>query len=86
MQTRERFIGNYAHCKGTTEGRLVWAVPMRGHMPLRNAAQVRGNICLVQRGECSFAKKMRYVQEAGAAAMLVVGTDYVRKPLPLHLR
>lgn len=32
-----------------------------------------------QRGSCSYGKKLRYVQQAGAIAMLVIGTDNLEK-------
>lgn len=36
-----------------------------------NAAAVKGNIALVDRGECSFVVKARHVQDAGARGMVV---------------
>jgi hypothetical protein len=39
--------------------------------PLTNAAAVAGKIALVERGTCTFARKARTVQDAGAIAMIV---------------
>lgn len=69
--------GDFSHCRGKVlEGvRLVHTVPFRAHRPLDNAEEVRGKIALAQRGYCSFSKKIRHCQEAGAVGLLIVGTD-----------
>ena len=73
------FTGNYSHCKKAIDGKLAYCVPLRAHRPLENASQLAGKIAVVQRGSCSYGKKLRYVQEAGAVAMLVIGTDNLEK-------
>ena len=73
------FVGNYSHCKKAIDAKLAYCVPLRAHRPLENADQIAGKIAVVQRGTCSYGKKLRYVQEAGAVAMLVLGTDNLEK-------
>ena len=73
------FVGNYSHCKKAVEGKLAYCLPLRAHRPLENAGQIAGKIAVVQRGTCSYGKKLRYVQAAGAIAMLVIGTDNLEK-------
>lgn len=43
-----------------------------GCSPLNNAAEVSGKIALVDRGTCFFTTKVKYAQEAGAIAVIVV--------------
>ncbi len=45
----------------------------------RNARAVRGNVALVDRGECAFTLKARHVQDAGARALVVA--DNVAGPV-----
>ena len=73
------FAGNYSHCKKAIDAKLAYCVPLRAHRPLENADQIAGRVAVVQRGSCSFGKKLRYVQAAGAVAMLVLGTDNLEK-------
>ena len=73
------FAGNYSHCKKAIDAKLAYCVPLRAHRPLENANQIAGRVAVVQRGSCSFGKKLRYVQAAGAVAMLVLGTDNLEK-------
>jgi hypothetical protein len=68
------FVGDYSHCTDV-DGVLAYAVPLRAHRPLENSGQLVGKIAVVQYGSCSLGKKLRYVQAAGAIAMLVIGTD-----------
>lgn len=42
-----------------------------GCSPLANAAQVAGNIALIERGRCGFAVKARHATEAGATAVII---------------
>ena len=42
---------------------------------LVGVVQVRGNIVYIKRGGCSFTKKARMAQAAGAVAMVVANTD-----------
>ena len=48
--------------------------------------QVKGNIVYIKRGGCSFTKKARMAQQAGAIAMVVANTDrYIHPSLPPSL-
>jgi len=72
--------GNYSHCKKKAiDAKLAYAVPFRANKPIKNAQQLEGKIAVVQRGTCSYSKKLRYIQETGAVAMLVIGTDNLQK-------
>jgi hypothetical protein len=42
-----------------------------GCSPFTNAAAVKGNIALIERGSCGFAVKARNASEAGAAAVII---------------
>eukprot|EP01050_Picozoa_sp_SAG11_P013195 SAG11_NODE_1526_length_4741_cov_1.622576_2_plen_310_part_00 len=53
----------------------VPAFPRLANTTIRNSDQIRGNCAVVERGDCSFAVKARYVLEAGAAALLFVNSD-----------
>lgn len=62
--------------QGLREGQDIYAKaivaePVTGHEPLRNAAQVRGKIVVLQRGGCDFVTKVLIAQRAGAVAALV---------------
>ena len=46
--------------------------PYKACTPLTNAADVRGRIVVVLRGECYFVTKAEHAQNAGAVAVLVV--------------
>jgi len=73
-------LGNYSHCKKKAiDAKLAYAVPFRANKPIKNAQQLEGKIAVVQRGSCSYSKKLRYIQETGAVAMLVIGTDNLQK-------
>jgi hypothetical protein len=60
-------------------GNVVYAVPNNaatdgaagGTTPLANAAQIAGNICLIDRGTSTFVDKCRKAQAAGAIAVIV---------------
>jgi Subtilase family/PA domain len=64
---------------GGLTGNVIYAVPNDaatdgangGTTPLTNAAQVNGNICLINRGTSSFVDKCRKAQAAGAIAVIV---------------
>ena len=44
--------------------------------PLKNAEDVRGNVCLVVRGTCPFSAKTLACQAAGAVAVILVNDDF----------
>jgi hypothetical protein len=60
-------------------GTVVAGVPSTGCTPLTNAAQILGNIALVQRGPCPFSVAILNAQNAGAVAVIVY--DNVIEPL-----
>lgn len=55
------------------EGEIVMALPFRACSTLKNKAQVRGRIVLVERSDCMFQEKSRQAQQAGAIAVIVIG-------------
>ncbi|EKX37156.1 hypothetical protein GUITHDRAFT_116732 [Guillardia theta CCMP2712] len=57
------------------DGKVKFAVPYRAHRPLTNLELCQGKIVVVQRGGCTIAEKLKHVQSAGAAAMILVGVD-----------
>ena len=60
-----------------TEGKLVVAKPATGagSKPLRNAADLKGNWALMDRGVVSFAQKARKAAEAGAVGIVLANDD-----------
>ena len=52
--------------------RAVLAQPLSGCSPLTNADAVRGNVCLVERSGCVFARMAEVCQDAGAAGVVVL--------------
>lgn len=63
-------------------GNLVYATPNDGCAPLNNAAQMVGNIALVDRGNCTLVTKARNAQNAGATAVIVANNT---SGLPLNV-
>jgi hypothetical protein len=51
---------------------MVLAVPEMGCSPLENAAQVAGNIAVINRGACLFTEKALNAQAAGAVAVIIM--------------
>lgn len=41
--------------------------------PIENAAEVKGRIALALRGDCMFAAKARWLQQAGAGGVIFIG-------------
>ncbi|MFT6898364.1 MAG: hypothetical protein ACJA13_002785 [Paraglaciecola sp.] len=62
---------------GSIEGELVIAEPLQGcfvdavSAPLDNAADIQGNIALIQRGTCAFTEKVERAELAGASAVII---------------
>lgn len=54
---------------------IVAAQPYDANTPLTNAAQVAGNIVLIQRGGCIFSVKTRNAINAGAAGIIFVNNN-----------
>ena len=62
-------------------GSVVYAVPPDANAPaLTNAAQVNGNICLIDRGTTSFVDKIEKAFDAGATAVIV--NNFTDNPNP----
>ena len=57
------------------KGRLVKASPYTACGPIENAVELEGHIALALRGDCMFAVKARWLQEAGAIAVIFIGED-----------
>lgn len=55
-------------------GRLVYATPPEGCSALSNAAEIAGNIALIDRGVCTFAVKAQAAKDAGAIAVIIVNS------------
>jgi hypothetical protein len=53
-------------------GQLVEARPLAACQELSNAAQVKGKVAVVLRGNCSFIAKVLHAQAAGAVAVVVI--------------
>ena len=74
--------GTYAALSGPTttskqfaapvSGRLVYMDPTEGCEAAVNAAELKGNIALVDRGTCEFSAKIKAAKDAGAIACVVV--------------
>jgi len=56
----------------TLSGNLSLAVPLLACSNLTNAAQIAGNIAVVQRGTCAFTDKVQAAQDAGAIGVVVI--------------
>ena len=54
---------------------IVPAFPLEACSPMLDPRRLRGAIVVVQRGSCSFYSKAMFLQDAGAAAMVVVNDD-----------
>jgi len=57
---------------GPVSGPLVHTEPHDGCEEIENAAQVAGNIALIDRGSCYFVDKFANAEAAGAAAVVVI--------------
>jgi hypothetical protein len=56
-------------------GSLVLADPSIACGPLSNAAEINGNIAVIDRGSCAFVVKVMEAQSAGAIAVIVVNNQ-----------
>lgn len=66
------FADNSPHVgSGGFTGNVVYAVPNNASAPLTNAANVSGNICLIDRGAVTFLFKIQQAFNAGATAVIV---------------
>jgi hypothetical protein len=57
------------------QGIVLRASPQNGCLPASNANFIKGNIVVVFRGGCDFAAKLRSLQAAGAAAVIVANHE-----------
>ncbi|OWZ15219.1 Isochorismatase [Phytophthora megakarya] len=65
---------------GVREGQDIYAQavvaqPVTGHIPLKNALELRDKIAVLQRGICDFVTKVVHAQQAGAVAVLVANNS-----------
>jgi hypothetical protein len=63
--------------------RIVMSEPRLGCEPLTNPVdEIKGSIVVIARGECSFADKVAFAQDAGAAGVIIgnTGEDLLRMP------
>ncbi|MBU6402955.1 MAG: hypothetical protein KGS61_21755, partial [Verrucomicrobia bacterium] len=56
---------------GPITGKVVEAEPLDASAPLTNAAAIKGNIALIDRGSVTFASKIGHAEDAGAIAVIV---------------
>eukprot|EP01060_Flectonema_neradi_P008449 TRINITY_DN16027_c0_g1_i1.p1 TRINITY_DN16027_c0_g1~~TRINITY_DN16027_c0_g1_i1.p1 ORF type:complete len:179 (+),score=31.92 TRINITY_DN16027_c0_g1_i1:50-538(+) len=56
-------------------GEVVTAVPYRACRPLWNKPEMKGKICLVERGDCTFTTMTEMCEEAGAMGVLVANNE-----------
>uniref|UniRef100_A0A3B3UYJ1 alpha-1,2-Mannosidase n=1 Tax=Poecilia latipinna TaxID=48699 RepID=A0A3B3UYJ1_9TELE len=54
------------------KGTIVKASPYTACGPIENAAEVKGRIALALRGDCMFAAKARWLQQAGAGGVIFI--------------
>lgn len=60
------------------EGEMLGAIPAHGCTILTNAATMKGKVCFVLRGQCTFFQKVKQCETAGAlAAVVVSNSEYV---------
>ena len=57
---------------GPVTGTVVYIEPNDACNPIQNAAALKGNIALIDRGTCFFVDKIQAAQDAGAIAAIVV--------------
>lgn len=57
------------------KGSIVKASPYTACGPMDNAVELKGHIALALRGDCMFAAKARWLQEAGAIGVIFIGED-----------
>ncbi|MDB6041210.1 MAG: hypothetical protein JWM99_5051 [Verrucomicrobiales bacterium] len=57
---------------GPIAGKLVYAQAAEGCAPFSNAAQIAGNVALIDRGTCTYTEKVQNALNAGAIAAIIV--------------
>lgn len=54
---------------------LIPAKPLEGCSHLRNRFEAKGNILLIERGQCSFVTKVLNAEESGALGVIIMDND-----------
>ncbi|GIU04119.1 hypothetical protein TUM4261_03420 [Shewanella sp. c952] len=65
------------------EGGTIDGTVKDGCEATTNAADIMGNIALIDRGACSFTKKVKHAQDAGAIAVLIANNSGTTEPAPM---
>lgn len=65
--------GDQAVCQSL--GRLIPTSPYDACSPIENIDALRGNIALIERGNCSFQSKVLAAETAGAVGVVIVNAD-----------
>lgn len=65
----------------TLTGTVVYAEPALADLPLTNAAEIAGNIALIDRGAVAFVTKMQNAFDAGAIGVIVVNNQPGAAPI-----
>ncbi len=60
----------------TLSGDLILANPEEACEALTNPTEVNGKIAVIKRGNCQFVQKVKFAQEAGAIAVIVINNAY----------
>ncbi len=68
---------------GPVSAPLVLAAPALGCTPFSNAAEIAGNIALIDRGTCPFVDKFANAVAAGAVAVIVVDNEAMALPFSM---
>jgi hypothetical protein len=68
---------------GVLSGTLVATKPAGACTNLTNAAQLAGKVALIDRGSCSFVKKVAAAQTAGAIAVVVADNEAGSEPFAM---
>lgn len=63
------------------KGSIVRASPYTACEPIDSAVALKGHIALALRGDCMFAVKARWLQEAGAIGVIFIGEDDYQRNL-----
>ncbi|KAG1693587.1 hypothetical protein DVH05_023352 [Phytophthora capsici] len=66
--------GNFGPCESLQERNVVIAEPFDGAKPFQNATEMKDKIVVMERGGCTFARKVLRAQAAGAVAVIVIQT------------
>lgn len=74
---RENFIASPAQfgpdLSKSIVGEVAKAEPYNGCAPITNPKQISGKIAVIRRGDCMFQEKVKFLQDAGAIAAIIIG-------------